>query len=159
MEALFIIALVVGIGLPALLLALVFGLNARDHRGPAKDSVWVAEIWLEWPVCRGSTMWRNGFRSKTLAYLVMRLRAWELDMALPRFCRSTDYLGRPCLERYEYGILYGVRKLSPQEAAHGVQRVWTTRLPGHQGHAGEHRDSHPLFADAEVQAAAAGFKV
>lgn len=103
----------------------------------------VAEVWLEWPLCRGSTLYRQRFARQEQAALFAKFYAMLLDWMLPTHWRTTDYLGRPSLERYDYGIHFGVRAATSEEAQ-SFTPVWTTRLPGHAGHAGEHAQAHPL---------------
>lgn len=104
---------------------------------------WVAEVWLEWEVCRGSTMYRQRFRFRWTAYLAVRLRAILLDGVLPRFYRDTDWGGRPKMYEYEYGIHYGVRKLVEGEGRE-FHAIWSDVLPGHRDHSGEHASAHPF---------------
>ncbi len=104
---------------------------------------WVAEVWLEWEVCRGSTMYRQRFRFRWTAHLSVRLRAILLDGVLPRFYRDTDWSGRPKMYEYEYGIHYGVRKLVEGEGQ-SFQPIWTDVLTGHRDHRGEHATAHPF---------------
>lgn len=109
----------------------------------------VVEVWLEWEVCRGSTMYRATANTRWMAWLKVRLAAALLDFLLPRRYRDTDWSGRPCTYRYEYGIHYGVRKPTEHEAKHGVQPRWSYILPGHKGFSGEHSSAHPLDSPAE----------
>lgn len=111
-----------------------------------KEGDHVVEVWLEWPICTGSTMYRQRFRHRWVAYVAMRAHALMLDMELPTHWRSTDWSGRPCLERYDYGICYGMRRPTEGEREHGVPGIWSCVLPGHEDHAGEHREAHPLRA-------------
>ena len=103
----------------------------------------VAEVWLEWPLCRGSTLYRQRFAHQWQAAVFAKLYAMLLDWVLPTYWRTTDYLGRPCRERYDYGIYFGVRAATAEEAQ-SFAPLWTTTLPGHAGHAGEHAQAHPL---------------
>jgi hypothetical protein len=48
---------------------------------------WVAEVWLEWPICRGSTMYRQRFRFRWMARLAVRFHALLLDAHLPTHYR------------------------------------------------------------------------
>lgn len=108
-----------------------------------RSGEWVSEVWLEWEICRGSTMYRQRFSYRWTAYLATRLHALLLDMVLPSHYWNTDCIGRRCLYRHEYGILYGVRKVLPSEALE-FSPVWSDVLPGHRGHSGEHACSHPF---------------
>lgn len=106
----------------------------------------VAEVWLEWPICRGSTMYRQRFSSKWQATLFVRFYALILDWQLPKGWATTDYLGRPTVEAYEFGIAYGIRKLKSQEEV-TFHPVWSVELPGHTGYTGEHALAHPMIQD------------
>lgn len=133
-------------------LLLVLGLGAilflthskqllKPRRGRQGD--WVAEVWLEWEVCRGSTMYRQRFSQRWMAYLAVRFHALVLDGLLPTHYWSTDWSGRPCRYRHEYAILYGVRQVLPAEAQ-DFHPVWSEDLPGMRDFSGEHPMSHPL---------------
>lgn len=130
-------------------LLIVAGITAFVSWTPKanKAGPYVAEVWLEWEVCRGSTMYRQCFRWKLLAALNAKLHAMLLDGMLPSHYVDRDWSGRPCWYRYEYGIMFGVRKLTAGEAKDGMHAVWTTELPGRAGHAGEHAQSHPLVRE------------
>jgi hypothetical protein len=89
---------------------------------PANTSPgFVAEVWLAWPVCRGSTMYRVQARTKHGACLKAKIAALKVDWLLPRSYLDTDWSGRPCRYEYEFGIHYGVRELSARERTEGVQ--------------------------------------
>jgi hypothetical protein len=92
----------------------------------------VAEVWLEWPICRGATMFRASARTQARALVKAKLRAKLLDLL--------------------FGILYGVRKPTAQEQQVGVVPIWTTVLPGYKGHAGENARSHPVVGDVALLA-------
>lgn len=111
----------------------------EDAKGP-----WVGEVWLEWSICRGSTMFRARFASKQAAEAAVKSRAAVLDDILPRTYRAEYSCGRPYAEKYDFGIYFGVRELTEDEKVNGVSRIWTTEMPGHRGHAGEHSSAHPL---------------
>lgn len=137
-------------------LCLPRGLLAQVRRtrravfGPRK---WVAEVWLEWPLCRGSTLYRSSFRWRWLAMLSARWHAWRLDTELPRGWRDIDYLGRPYWEPYEFGVYWGVRRPTPRERRFGAYSIWSPKLPGHKGYRGEHPSAHPWVCrcdDADV---------
>jgi len=108
----------------------------------------VAEVWLEWPLCRGSTLYRQRLATEPQAARFARRMARVLDLVLPTHWHSTDYVGRPCLERYDYGIQYGVRPLTQAEHT-TFSPLWSPVMPGHRGHESEHADGHPLLRDAE----------
>lgn len=128
--------------------------NASDARAKraAEDATgpWVAEVWLEWPICRGSTMYRGRFASKERAIKEMLKRAAHLDAVLPHTYPAEYSNGRRYRETYDYGIYYGVRELTEAERQRGVTLVWTDVLPGNQDHKGEHSSAHPFAAFDQV---------
>ncbi|HDR9105453.1 hypothetical protein [Paraburkholderia sp. A3RO-2L] len=117
----------------------------------------VAEVWLDWGICRGSTMYRATAKTERRALAKAKLAALQLDLLLPKFYRDTDWSGRPCRLAYDYGIKYGVRKLTAREETEGVTAIWTTILPGYRGHAGEHAAAHPCLDGDGL--AAIGYKI
>jgi hypothetical protein len=112
----------------------------------------VAEVWLEWPICRGATMFRATARTQARALVKAKLRAKLLDLVLPKTYPGEDWSGRPVRYSYDFGILYGVRKPTAQEQEVGVVPIWTTVLPGYKGHAGENARSHPVVGDLALLA-------
>ncbi|KVP39786.1 hypothetical protein [Burkholderia ubonensis] len=104
----------------------------------------VAEVWLEWDVCRGSTMYRATAKTEHGAQLKAKIAAMKLDLLLPKFYMDTDWSGRPCRYAYDFSIKYGVRKPTEREAKEGVIALSTTSLPGTRGFTGEHAMAHPL---------------
>lgn len=102
----------------------------------------VAEIWLEWPVCRGSTLYRRGFQSSTVAKYYVKVYAWLLDSILPRYYRDYDWSGNITSYEYEYGIHYGVRLPAPTEMLE-VHTIWSPFMPGSKDSSGEHWIAHP----------------
>lgn len=113
---------------------------------------YVAEVWLEWPICRGATMFRATARTKTRALVKAKLRAAMLDLLLPKTYPGEDWSGRRVSYSYDFGIMWGVREPTAHEAQVGVVPIWTTTLPGHQGHAGENARLHPVVGDAALLA-------
>jgi hypothetical protein len=91
----------------------------------------IAEVWLEWDVCRGSTLYRQRFQTQWMAALFAKFYAVQLDWVLPTHWRTTDYCGRPCLEKYAYGLKFGVRPVSEAEAVE-FWSIWSPHLPGPQ---------------------------
>ena len=108
--------------------------------GPRK---WVAEVWLEWPLCRGSTLYRASFRWHWLAALSARWHAWRLDTDLPRGWRDIDHRSRPYWEPYEFGVYFGVRRPTTRERRFGAYSIWSPGLPGHKDYRGERPSAHP----------------
>lgn len=98
---------------------------------PGKNSKgnFVAEIWLVWPVCRGSTMYRQRFRWEWQARLFARFYALVLDGQLPRGWQTTDYEGYTVHEAYDFEICFGVRPMTPAEEK-SFTALWATALPG-----------------------------
>lgn len=130
------------------------GLAAERQRAADACGDFVAEVWLEWPMCRGSTMYRGRFATAARAEAHVRGAARLLDMFLPKSYLTEDYSGRPYREPYDFGILFGVRALTPHEREQGVSEFLTTFMPGHLGHQGEHRCAHPLLCEPDTAAAA-----
>jgi hypothetical protein len=112
----------------------------------------VAEVWLQWPICRGATMFRATARTRARAIVKAKLHAVTLDMILPHTYPGEDWSGRRVSYSYDYGILFGVRELTEQEKLEGVKEIWTTKLPGHAGHAGENARLHPVVGEAALLA-------
>ena len=104
---------------------------------------YVAEVWLEWDICRGSTMYRATAKTRHGAWLKAKIAAMKLDFLLPKFYWDTDWSGRRCRYAYEFGIHFGVRPLTDQEQQHGLRAIWTTVMPGSREFAGEHASAHP----------------
>ena len=104
---------------------------------------YVAEVWLEWDICRGSTMYRATAKTRHGAWLKAKIAAMKLDFLLPKFYWDTDWSGRRCRYAYEFGIHFGVRPLTDQEQQHGIRAIWTTVMPGSREFAGEHASAHP----------------
>jgi len=131
---------VVAAAVPLVVLLSGLGLLAPRKAGAGP---FVAEVWLEWPVCRGSTLYRQRFRHHWVAAFFVKAYAKALDFYLPTHYRCSDWSGRPYLESYDYGIHFGVRETTPAEQAKFCP-VWSPVLPGHTGYAGEHASAHPL---------------
>lgn len=120
----------------------------------------VVEIWLEWPLCTGSVMYRQRYRWRWMAMLDMRIRAEALDWKLPHFWRTTDWNGKVIRISYDFGIAYGIRTPTAKESREGICAVSTFTLPGLEGSTAEHREGHPVrteFGGESPQAL--GFKV
>lgn len=130
------------------------GLAAERQRAADACGDFVAEVWLEWPICRGSTMYRGRFATAARAEAHVRSAARLLDTWLPKTYLAEDYFGRPYREDYEFGIRFGVRTLTSHEREQGVSEFLTTRMPGHRGHQGEHRCAHPSLREPDTAAAA-----
>lgn len=126
------------------------------ERGAADDGPSVAEVWLEWPLCRGSTLYRQRFVDDASAERAARRAAQILDDVLPKHYADTDSSGNRILLEHEYGIYWGVR---PALAGDTTGRIWSPVLPGRSDYRGEHARAHPLWRDPEAQAASLGFKV
>lgn len=127
-------------------------------RRPKPSGRYVAEVWLEWEVCRGSTLYRQRFRSRTAAWLFVRWHALSLDLHLPRYYWDTDWSGRRVRYAYEYGLFWGVRKATSEEMHHGVSAIWSPALPGTKAYRGEHASAHPWERE-QLSGDSAGFKL
>ncbi len=130
--------------LTALAVLLLMQLLSARSKPAAVGKTYVAEVWLEWPICRGSTLYRASFRWRWWAIAMMRYHALKLDWILPTHYRASDWSGRAYLERHEYGIFYGLRQPTDFEQVHGVTSVWSPVMPGYSGYSGEHASAHPL---------------
>jgi len=107
---------------------------------------YVAEVWLDWEICRGSTLYRQSFHSKRMALLFAKVYAVMLDASLPKLYRVDDSEeGCPCFEHYNFEIKFGVRSMLESEASRFTP-FFTSTMPGFAGFAGEHREAHPLLA-------------
>lgn len=124
----------------------------------SNDGDFVGEVWLEWPVCTGSTLYRQRFRTQRMAALYVKLHAMKLDGLLPKRYRAEMSDGRRYWEDYDYGIYFGVRALTAHEREHGVQALWSPMLPGNPDSTSEHRSAHPVWGD-NVDLQALGYKV
>jgi hypothetical protein len=119
----------------------------------------VAEVWLDWEICRGSTMYRQRFVSEKEALSEVRNRARLLDRVLPTHYRTEGWSGEMRLERYEFEIRWGVRRVTDAERLDGVRPVWSLALPGTEEYRGEHASAHPLAQTPEAAALTAGYRV
>jgi hypothetical protein len=90
------------------------------------DGRWVAEAWLEWEICRGSTLYRERFDRPDAAAKAARRAAGSLDFHLPKG---------------DFGIQWGVRLACENDTE---RRIWSPYMPGSRNCRGEHRNSHPL---------------
>lgn len=121
------------------------------------NGTFVAEAWLEWEICRGSTMFRAAYSTAARAERAARLAAKLLDRELPLHYRAEYSNGRRYWESYGFDIRFGVRPLAPSEQRNGVFRIWTTDMPGTKEHQGEHASAHPL--EQPTQGSLAGFRI
>ncbi len=143
-------------GICLLIVLAIFGVVGMPIYAPAllrprsakSQGRYVAEVWLNWEVCRGSTMYRQRFRTKWGAYLQVKLHAMALDMALPRYYQDTDWSGKRCLYKHGFDILFSVRTLAKVEET-DFQPLWSVAMPGSQGYSGEHAQGHPFLRDAK----------
>jgi hypothetical protein len=158
------LAIFLGCAISLAILGLVWAVSGAAWMTPRKvgRGDYVAEVWLEWDICRGSTLYRQRFAYEWQAALFAKLYAMQLDYVLPTHWRTTDYHGRLCWEKYEYGIKFGVRQVTPHERDN-FQLIWSPVMPGHKDYAGEHATAHPWFKldDKELNASVAdlGFKL
>lgn len=127
------------VGIVALVLfAGVFALTGSKWYAPRAGvhGQYVAEVWLEWSICRGSTMYRQRFASRTHAYLMMRLHAFLLDLHLPRYFWDIDWEGKALQVEHGYSLCFALRELTDEEAQSGVAPVWSSVLPGYTNYRG-----------------------
>jgi hypothetical protein len=104
----------------------------------------VAEVWLDWEICRGSTLYRQSFHSKRAAAIYAKLYAVMLDMTLPKYYPAEGWDGRVYYEKYDFEIRFGVRAIVPSEVERFAP-IFSKIMPGHSGYSGEHREAHPLL--------------
>jgi hypothetical protein len=129
-------------------------LSQDEHTGS-----FIAECWLEWEICTGSTMYRAAFKSEEAAAAAAKRHAALLDALLPTHYQAEFSSGRRYMEKYCFEIRWGVRPLTAHEKEHGVHTLWTTIMPGTRGHAGEHASAHPLSLDKPLRGSLQGYKV
>lgn len=93
---------------------------------PTPNGRWVAESWLEWEICRGSTLYRQRFDNFDDAVTSAKRAAKDLDWTLPS---------------KGFGIRWGVR---PAGANDNSVQIWSPCLPESPNFRGEHASLHPL---------------
>ena len=104
----------------------ITGIQRRLFPKHTPTGMWVAEVWLEWDICTGSTMYRQRFVHRDEALTAVRRAAQKLDWLLPD---------------QDFGIKYGVRE--SVEADTGNE-IWCAVMPGSPDYCGEHWQAHPL---------------
>lgn len=125
--------------------------------GAQDDGPFVAEVWLEWSICRGSALYRQRFKDEQSAHRAARAAAKKLDRVLPTHYVDTDWSGRRVLLEHEYGIHWGVRPATERDS---TRRIWSPTLPGRSDFAGEHAMAHPAFgANAQHEANKLGYRL
>jgi hypothetical protein len=107
----------------------------------------VAEVWLEWSLGRGSTMYRQRFATQKQAYRYVRGYAWVLDLMLPSHYSSTDRSGRRISLSYDMSLNYGVR-VATEDEQKDFRTVWSPGMPGTPSFSGENAGVHPVFGQA-----------
>lgn len=103
----------------------------------------VAEVWLEWSLGRGSTLYRQRFATKRQAYIYVRFYAWFLDFLLPTHFVSTGRDGRRVMVSHDMSIRYGVR-LATADEQKDFRKIWSPSMPGTSSFSGEHAEAHPM---------------
>jgi hypothetical protein len=156
--------ILIGCGCFALALACAYVLMCCAVGFPAwvrpalkkSNGPFVAEVWLEWEICRGSTMYRQSFHSQRMAAIFAKLYAVLIDASLPRLYRVDDASDDgPVYERHQFEIHFGVRARVDGEAQR-LSPIFSSTMPGYAGFEGEHREAHPLLA---LKGDLAGFQV
>lgn len=147
----------------ALLFAVATGLALRwlrkgtnHHKNPG---TFVAEVWLNWEICTGSTLYRARFHRRWQAAVAAKVHAMWLDWVLPTHYRAEYANGRPYLEAYGFAICFGVRQTT--DLAQDRSNIWSPVMPGSSHSAAEHASAHP-WEQANVPAFKgdlAGFKI
>lgn len=127
---------ITGIDIAFSALVLGAGVLWRRHRVAEKRIIegdaqgqWVAEAWLEWPICSGSTLYRAAFNDEEEARAAAKNRAAYLDKVLPAYYTIEVAGGGVMREAYGYGIHWAVRERSLEEQQ-GLVKVWSPHLPG-----------------------------
>jgi hypothetical protein len=110
----------------------------------------VAEVWLDWGIGRGSTMYRSTAKSQRLAALKAKVATLLLDLLLPKFFWGPSRAGRPVRYSHDFCIRYGVRQATALEQKDGVTAIWTCSMPGSPGFSGESAAAHPWTKDANA---------
>ena len=110
---------------------------------------YVAEVWLEWEICRGSTMFRSRADTLVKAKAAAQRAARLADLWLPSAYRAEYSDGRPYSEPYGFEIKWGVIDTQKFPGKMWKDVPLTLVLPGRPGYTGEHRMCHPLEADAD----------
>ncbi len=123
----------------------VYGFDMKPP-GQKDDGPFVAEVWLEWEICRGSTLYRQRFSSERAAARAVRRAAEVLDNTLPRFYYDSDWSGRRIRYPHEFEIRFGVRRANEHDT---TATIWSPELPGHREFTGEHSSAHPLTLAAK----------
>jgi hypothetical protein len=117
-------------------------MEQRAIRGDGAGN-FVAEVWMDWEICQGSTLYRERFMTQQRALRAVRSAAKRLDTALPRFYPAEYSNGRRYAESYGFEIKYGVRNLAGRELTEGVASIWSPSMPGDANFSGEHASAHP----------------
>lgn len=137
------------------LMGLILAIAKGRFIPPEKEGVgdYVAEVWLEWEISSGSTLYRQRFPDTKSAERAVRRAAKELDAILPTHYRVDSYNGRPQWEKHGFQIQFGVRDIQAQEKEN-FNVIWSPYMPGERKYTGEHAAAHPM-----LQGSLAGFKV
>lgn len=122
------------------------------------DGTHVVDIWLDWEICTGSTMFRSAYATQARAVEAANYFAQLLDDRLPRTYSAEMCDGSKYREEYNFSIKWGIRQATEGERNHGVRRIWTSAMPGTTRHHGEHWMAHP-FNDAKLSGDVTGFKL
>lgn len=139
----------------ALLLGFAYAVMKEYSFAPREDDSgdFVAEVWLEWEICSGSTLYRRRFSDPVDAEHAVRKAAKALDDILPTHYRVEGYYGRTEWEKHGFSIRFGVRDIQESEKAH-FRGIWSPHLPGESSFSGEHASAHPM-----LQGSLSGYKV
>ena len=102
-----------------------FLLLCLSKPSPRNKGDFVAEVWLKWEICAGSTLYRQNFKTQWVAHIFAKLYAIILDGLLPRVYFSEGWGGGLIKNKYEYGISYGVRKMTEAERNGSFYRIYS----------------------------------
>lgn len=114
----------------------------------------VAEVWLDWGIGRGSTMYRSTAKYQHLAALKARVATILLDLLLPKCFWGQSRTGRTVRYTHDFCIRYGVRQATALEQKEGVTAIWTCSMPGEPNFTGEPAAAHPWTKEANATLAA-----
>ena len=132
------------VAIGAVFSALIHNMS-RMQQIRAGDSTgdYVAEVWMEWEICQGSTLYRARFTSPERAAKAASWAARALDDILPHTFTAEYSNGTRYQESLDFALNYGVRKLIGRERTAGVECIWSPAMPGTVNFKGEHPSMHP----------------
>ncbi|KWU26278.1 hypothetical protein [Burkholderia cenocepacia] len=127
---LFLLVFCVGVKLLALVLQTAAFQSLLRRLSGEGNGEFVAEVRLMWFFGPGSVLYRQRFNCEGNALKAAKRQARILDNWLPRFYYDTDASGSRIELEHEYGISYGVRRVTESEHTEFVALDERT-LPGY----------------------------